>query len=343
MKEPAADCDERHTPSSLMASISEAFVSTSAQQRPLSLKGLFHDKRRGSHKGYYYDRLKDPVSGQVVTIRVPAALKPRLEDGALYLLRGILDKDVRHDGVIEPIFAVMELVEALELATDAAAAQRTEVLRQKQALGFRDVAGLLKACLEGGERPHIAFICGATSTALEDLTRGLAPAVTAYRLTERRTNLLRRQAIIDALRLNGRGGQFDALAVIRGSGVSVDLLDDVEIARAALGVEMPLLAAISHEQRKPTLLEQVADQSFAGPAALGAYLRELAAVTMSAVSAGVAMDAGDAAILAEEATLRAQAVADVEQRYRARLRNTQVAFVITTLLLLLLLVAVILQ
>jgi len=264
---------DAHTPVTLMALFANAFR-IEPDKSLLWLKGVYQDRGRKSYRGYYYDRLQDELSGQIVTIKVPDRIKHTITHENLYLFKGFLDKTVRRDGVVEPVFTVAELGGAVASGLSSRAEKRATIQQQKANAGYRDLDRAIKQKLYQGERPHIALICGATSIVLEDVTSALKEASASYDLTEHRINLSSKEAIIGAFAQFDNSG-YDAVAVVRGGGHGLEIFDDVAIAKASLELQPIVVTAIGHAQ-DVTLLQQIADKKFTTPTALGTYLREMA-------------------------------------------------------------------
>ncbi|WP_420643052.1 exodeoxyribonuclease VII large subunit [Candidatus Leptofilum sp.] len=264
------ETETTHTPISLMAVFADAFKIEPNKQSFL-LRGIYQDRKRNSYRGYYFDRLKDERGGQIITLKLPEKLKQQVADGGFYCFQGQLQKDVRWDGVIEPVFLVTRLVQQIA-DDDVGRADIRATLRQaKVGQGYGDLEAKLRAILAEGQRPHIALISGKTSIVLLDLFAALKQARNSYQFSEQRINLLDKEAIIHALLAADE--KFDLIAIIRGGGPGLQIFDDVEIAEAALQLKSDLATAVGHAQDE-TLLEQIADQRFTTPTAFGTFLRE---------------------------------------------------------------------
>jgi hypothetical protein len=263
---------QAHTPVTLMALFANAFK-IEKDNKNLWLKGIYQDRQRESYSGYYYDRLKDEMGGQIMTVKLPKRIKHSIHHGGFYLFKGILDKDVRMDGVIEPVFVVFEVVEQIDDSLAEGMGRRTAVQQQKERAGYRDLDQMIEQKLSGGKKPLIALICGKTSMVLQDVFSALNGAKHRYKLVEHRVNLSSKKGIINAFaQLNKE--PLDAIAIIRGGGPGLEIFDDVEIAEASLKLKPILVTAIGHAQ-DDTLLQQIADKKFTTPTALGNYLREM--------------------------------------------------------------------
>ena len=264
-----------YTPVSLMAVFADAFK-IDPEHSVLWLRGIYQDRKRKSYRGYYFDRLKDELGGQIITLKLPKQLKQNLQDGGYYLFKGTLDKDVRWDGVIEPVFIVSEMADQKSSHLTASLAKRATLQQEKANMGYRDLDGALKQKLDQNQKPHIALLCGKTSIVLQDVFSALKDARSRYRFTEQRVNLLDKWAIINALAQGDK--EYDVIAIVRGGGPGLEIFDDVAIAEASLLLKPILVTAIGHAQ-DDTLLQKLADKQFITPTALGNYLRETAVPT----------------------------------------------------------------
>lgn len=264
-----------YTPVSLMAVFADAFK-IDPKHSVLWLRGIYQDRKRKSYRGYYFDRLKDELGGQIITLKLPKQLKQNLQDGGYYLFKGTLDKDVRWDGVIEPVFIVSEMADQKSSHLTASLAKRATLQQEKANMGYRDLDGALKQKLDQNQKPHIALLCGKTSIVLQDVFSALKEARSRYRFTEQRVNLLDKWAIINALAQGDK--EYDVIAIVRGGGPGLEIFDDVAIAEASLLLKPILVTAVGHAQ-DDTLLQKLADKQFITPTALGNYLRETAVPT----------------------------------------------------------------
>lgn len=266
--------ENAHTPVTLLQLFANAFR-LNATQNLLLLKGVYQDRQRGSYQGYYYNRLKDVQSGQIVTVCVPEAVKEKLEHGRMYVLKGALQKDVRSDGVIEPVFLVAERVAELEVPAHVHSTEA--IVQQKQAQGFKVVNTLLMSKLHAGQTPRLALMFGMTSTVKDDVTAALGAVYDRYAIQEKRINIVSESEICDTLNEINHG-EYDAVAIVRGGGPGQEVFDSLSIAKIALDLHPALLTAIGHTQ-ETTLLERIADKRFTTPTALGVYLAQLVEVS----------------------------------------------------------------
>ena len=125
------------------------------------------------------------------------------------------------------------------------------------------------------------MISGVTSIAMDDVGHALGEAISQYRIHEKRVDIVNQEQIITALQELDTLS-YDALAIVRGGGPGLEVLDSITIARAALALKTPLITAVGHAQ-DVTLLEQIADRHLPTPTALGDYLRRITETTHDAV------------------------------------------------------------
>ena len=211
--------------------------------------------------------------GKSSRLKLPERLKQQMQDGNFYLFKGTLDKDVRWDGVIEPVFIATEIADQKSTQRSDGFDKRTALQQEKTNMGYRNLDQALKQKLSQNQKPHIALVCGKTSIVLQDVFSALQDAESSYRFTEHRINLLDKWAIVRALAQGDK--EFDVIAIVRGGGPGLEIFDDVTIAEASLLLKPLLVTAIGHAQ-DDTLLQQIADKQFITPTALGNYLRETA-------------------------------------------------------------------
>ncbi|MBN2006755.1 MAG: hypothetical protein JXA21_25600 [Anaerolineae bacterium] len=266
--------ENAYTPVTLLQLFANAFR-LNATQALLLLKGVYQDRQRGSYQGYYYNRIKDEQSGQIVTVCVPEAIKEKLLHGRTYVLKGALQKDVRLDGVVEPVFLVAERLAELDVPIHVHSSEA--IVQQKQAQGFKIVNNLLMSKLRAGQTPRLALVFGMTSTVRDDVIAALGLAYDRYILHEKRINIVSESEICDTLNEINRG-EYDAVVIVRGSGPGQEVFDSMSIARIVLDLRPALLTAIGHVQ-EATLLERIADKRFTTPTALGVYLAQLVEVS----------------------------------------------------------------
>ena len=264
-----------HTPVTLMTIFANAFK-LEQDNSSLWLKGIYRNRERESYNGFYFDRLQDEFSGQIITIKLPEQIKQTIQDGRFYLFNGILEKDIRRDGVIEPVFIVTKMATQLAYKESPRVDTRTALKQQKTSASYRDLDRIVSQKFQQNKQPHIALINGKTSIVLQDVFTALKETKNQYRFTEHKVNLSAKQAIIQAL-MTCNTPVYDAVAIVRGGGPGLEIFDDVEIAETGLKLQPVLVTAMGHAQ-DVTLLQQLADKKFTTPTALGNHLRELATV-----------------------------------------------------------------
>lgn len=260
-----------HTPVTLMQLFADSFT---LEEQYLTLQGMFHDRQRQAYGGYTYDRLKDEATGQLITIRVPNDIKLQLTHENSYVFQGYLRKDVRFDGVIEPVFTIHSLLNEVVPLENEASNQRFLIQQEKRHLGYKDAEQVIRQVRTNGRYPHIVIIRGKTSIVMKDIYTTMRESRMEYQITEHRANLVQVDSIIEALKQYQTSDQCDLLAVACGGGPVIQIFDDLRIAEEALKLQVPLMTAIGHADTV-TLLDRISDHIFTTPTAFGAYLRDL--------------------------------------------------------------------
>lgn len=290
-----------HTPLTL-ANIFSNLIAARQERDVLFIQGVYQATGRKNYGGMFYDQLRDEIDRQVITIKVPELLRPRLTEGRVYVLKGYLERKVKEDSSIGLTFAVVDCVSEQRPVVTGEAAKVAELLRLKADEGYIDVGARLKQKLLLEQRPQVALIYGHAGIVSSDVKGAIREAVASYAVNEHRINLAQKQEIIQVIKGLDKTG-LDLLAIVRGGGSGLDIFNDPEIAQAAIDVAVPFAAAIGHAE-DVTLLERVADKKFATPTALGNFLREL--VEQAAE---------------ERIGSRAKLAADLEQTYRGQIES----------------------
>lgn len=261
---------DTHTPVTLMQLIIEAFRLPPASGG-LRLQGIYQDRNKRCYQGYYYDRLQDVQTSQLVTLRVPERIKQTLVSGQQYVFKGTLQTSFRPDGVVEPVFLIHELVASVALPSESFDVDR--LFARKLEFPAKDVDELLLNKLCQKQPPHLAIIYGVTSIVSQDVLTALGEAYTRYSFTEKRINTLSEEEIRATLHALDAEG-YDAIALVRGGGPGQEVFDHPRVAEVALELRTPLITAIGHAE-EITLTERLADKYLTTPTAFGTYLAQL--------------------------------------------------------------------
>ena len=178
---------DTHTPVTLMQLVIEAFRLPPANGG-LRLQGIYQDRNKRCYQGYYYDRLQDVQTSQLVTLRVPERIKQTLVSGQQYVFKGTLQTSFRPDGVVEPVFLVTEVAASVGLPAETFDVNR--LFARKLESPAKDVDELLLNKLCQKQPPRLAIIYGVTSIVSQDVLTALGEAYPRYELTEKRINTL---------------------------------------------------------------------------------------------------------------------------------------------------------
>lgn len=290
-----------YCPSALVRIFSN-FVITPTEKKVLRIRGTYCDRAGPDYAGYYYDRLKDETSGDILTVKVPALLKGRLRDNRPYVFEGFIDRKTRsatsRELNIYLFFVVTQMISEEEPLLNIAEYERTEIFKEKREAGHCDVDATLKNMLAFGRKPKLCIIYGMTAIVDEDVISAIGEERSCYEIVEQRINLANKDGIIETLEDLDQLGEYDVIALVRGGG-SLEVFDDNDIARSVVRMSTPLVVAIGHAANRP-FIEVVADRYFSTPTAFGGHLKLIAQTTFQEVA-------------------RQQAFVEREQQYRQQI------------------------
>ena len=263
------------TPSDLACATNSA-LRLSHDSAPLFVSGVYRrNERKQIYGGYYYDALRDPVSANSLTLRVPEGLRAHLHDGRAYTFRGSLvrrisDGELRIDLTFQ-VSAVESEVSTPEREADLV--KRCDLFHRKTKGGFRPVEPLFRQRISKGDKPTVLLVHGVDAVVTRDVEASLGAAASAYHLCWRQIALRDPAAVTRLLRELDQSGA-DALGLIRGGG-DLDAFDDLRLACAIVELKTPFVCALGHAADR-TLVDQLADLSLPTPTALGEFLRRVA-------------------------------------------------------------------
>lgn len=237
---------------------------------PLTLQGFYQDNQGKMYGNFYYDYLRDKTDNRV-TIRVSQDIKAALQNDAFYLLSGYVNRGkINKDSSIAILFHVTK-IEKHEKDVQLISEKEYDLIKNRYDTGLFNIESYLQKKLFRYECPRILLVTGNESVVLGDFHDQLGDTE-AYKLVIERINLSSQTEIRELLAATS---DCDLLAVVRGGGSGLNLFDDPELCRHIIGLNTPFVTAIGHQSDK-TLLEKVADKSFATPSAFGAFLKDLA-------------------------------------------------------------------
>jgi len=263
-----------HTPSSVLSAFSSA-LKVSLEQTTFKLRGVYTLGRNVEYSGFYYDRMEEEAGNEKITLRVPASVRAVMTPGAVHTVLGFVERRVWGDrGSIECQVRVIKLVEQEEVKSDPEAEARLEIIALAAQRSMQNPEQVLRDILASKEQPNIAILYGEGGIVDRDVMTALGAASAHYNIMEFRESFSNPSRISTTLK-GLDNGMYDQIAVVRGGGSGLEVLDDLNLAKTATEMTTPLLVALGHEQDHP-FLEKVACRCFPTPTSLGEWLKKVA-------------------------------------------------------------------
>jgi exodeoxyribonuclease VII large subunit len=261
-----------YSPSSLVGIFANT-LNNETTRKLFSIKGVYFEGKGVNYSGYYYDTLKDESSDAYMTVVVPAILRANLKPNKTIQCIGYLAKKVQSQGArVELQVNITEVVSQVESRYTEEQVRGFELLQKKAEIGNKDVDSLIRNKIAIGESIVITILYGKNAVVDSDIKHQLQGSIACYKIYFREVNLSSLQSIVENLQVYSQ--KSNIIAIARGGGSGLEIFDKPEVIEAALGLEVPFITAIGHEQ-DVTLLQKVADKAFITPTALGQYLNDI--------------------------------------------------------------------
>lgn len=262
-----------YKPSELIAIFSAALGRQNELAKLVNLSGIYQQRQNNPNWSYAYAGLHDESSQDEITLRIAKDLYETLTDGNLITVAGILERKIDPRGSVQITLNVTRVEKLQEQAVSAADQKKAELRRHKSQTGFRNVDGVLEKRLLADERPRVALLLANNSITMSDFEAGIQAAKAAIDFTEFRSDFFKAAPLCQRLcEIDSQG--FDVIAVVRGGGIGIERLDNLEVLETLSHLNTPVVSAVGHPEERLTFKE-IADKEVATPTALGQYLNEL--------------------------------------------------------------------
>ena len=262
-----------YKPSELIAIFSAALGRQNEFAKLVNLRGIYQQRQNNPNWSYAYAGLHDESSQDEITLRIAKDLYETLTDGNLITVTGILERKIDPRGSVQITLNVTRVEKLQEQAVSAADQKKAELRRHKSQTGFRNVDGVLEKRLLADERPRVALLLANNSITMSDFEAGIQAAKAAIDFTEFRSDFFKAAPLCQRLcEIDSQG--FDVIAVVRGGGIGIERLDNLEVLETLSHLNTPVVSAVGHPEERLTFKE-IADKEVATPTALGQYLNEL--------------------------------------------------------------------
>lgn len=248
----------------------------------VELEGRYVQGSSKEYSGQYYDFLEDVENGESrrVTLIVPSGIRGRFRSGKTYIVSGVMDAapDSSKSGngyswktLFRASAIVGESTPEVSPEQRAIEAKKSELLAKKMRDEYYDVAGFIRDCVYEGKPFSIHILYGETAITDQDVHRGFGNVISLHEitLTESRTNFMRPESIVEALRTAPKNA--DIVAFVRGGGSGLEVFDSVMVAEAILGCDALTVCAIGHAVDH-VFAEKMCDRAFTTPTDFGDFL-----------------------------------------------------------------------
>lgn len=295
-----------YKPSELLAIFNATLSRQNEFAKLVSLQGIYQQRQNNQNWTFAYAGLRDENSQDEITLRMPKNIYETLVNGNLITVIGILERKIDNRANIQITLNVTRAEKLQELVVSEADQKKAELRRYMAQVGFRNVDQIIEQRLLADERPRVALLLANNSITLTDFEAGIQAARAAIDFTEFRCDFFRAAPLCQNLTdIDSKG--FDVIAVVRGGGVGIEKLDNIEVLETLAHLNTPVISAVGHPEERLTFKE-IADKEVATPTALGQYLND----TVERVAG---MKAKSKAILVQQVSKQyADQIANLEKR-----------------------------
>ena len=295
-----------YKPSELLAIFNATLSRQNEFAKLVSLQGIYQQRQNNQNWTFAYAGLRDENSQDEITLRMPKNIYETLVNGNLITVIGILERKIDNRANIQITLNVTRAEKLQELVVNEADQKKAELRRYMAQVGFRNVDQIIEQRLLADERPRVALLLANNSITLTDFEAGIQAARAAIDFTEFRCDFFRAAPLCQNLSdIDSKG--FDVIAVVRGGGVGIEKLDNIEVLETLAHLNTPVISAVGHPEERLTFKE-IADKEVATPTALGQYLND----TVERVAG---MKAKSKAILVQQVSKQyADQIASLEKR-----------------------------
>lgn len=228
------DISQFFTPTELMNIFREMLSEQNTNKKVIWMKGIY--LTNPNSKFYNYDILRDEFTGEEITIYISNELKEKVSNGNLVMIAGIVNREVRKGGNIQLLLKVTRLDIVQEQTITETEIKLTELRNNKLKKGFRNIDALLENKLYTEERPKIALLFADGSITHSDFNVGKEAASSHIDFSEFRVsfaNVIQFSSVL--IDLDSK--KYDAIAIIRGGGSGLDVVDNINIIETIVNMD----------------------------------------------------------------------------------------------------------
>lgn len=260
-----------YTPAELIHVFKNILDQQNVNQKIVWMKGIY--LLGDSPNWYNYDKLRDEVTGDEITIFVSNEIKEKLTSGNLIMVAGVIDRKSRGKGHFQIQLRVTRIEIVQERTINETEIRQIELRNLKVKKGYKNVDAILENKLYGENRPQIALLYADSSITDKDFLAGKNTASSRIDFHDFRTSFSNSTNFAaQIIELDKRG--FDVISIIRGGGSGLDKVDDPKVLEAVVEMNTPVICAVGHEEDK-VFLKNIVDKVVPVPHALGTYFKDI--------------------------------------------------------------------
>lgn len=265
---------QSYTPTEIIGIFSNILSRQNEFAQVTRVKGIYVKNPTNPKWAYCYDTLKDTNTNNELTVRITHAQQATLETGNLVTFYGILERKIDYKGNVQLALNVTQIEKIQEQVVSEADQMRVKIRREKSQVGFKNIDSLLEGMLMRCNMPHIALVFANTSITMADFEAGINAAKAFMQFDEMRVNFNNPTEVCTLLSVLDNREDIDVVALVRGGGLGIECLDNVQILTQVAKMEKPVMAAIGHQQER-LAIKDIVDKECPTPNGLAQYFSDL--------------------------------------------------------------------
>lgn len=263
-----------YTPTEIIGIFSNILSRQNEFAQVTHVKGVYVKNPTNPKWAYCYDTLKDENTNNELCVRLTHAQQATLETGNFIVLSGILERKIDYKGNVQLVLNVTQIEKLQEQTVSELDQMRIKIRREKAQAGFKNVDSLLEGMLMRCKEPHVALVFASTSITMADFEAGINAAKAFLRFDELRANFNKPAEVCALLSALDKREDIDVVALVRGGGIGIESLDDIQILTQVAKMTKPVMAAIGHQQER-LAIKDIVDKECATPNGLAQYFSDL--------------------------------------------------------------------
>lgn len=262
-----------YTPVELVG-IYRSFLERGKSNGVVWLRGIYIQRPNQDNQwAAFYDELRDVDNNTSVTLKINRQDRERLKPNSLVLVGGLIELNPFTNGTIQIVVSVTRFEIIKDQFVTEQDIKRSEIRIAKTKRGFKNVDAVLEDKLFRDERPKVALIFASTSITMADFNAGVNAAAVKIDFTELRQSFGNGTSLSAFLRQQDNN-HFDVIALIRGGGIGIEALDEINVLQTVSMMNTPVICAIGHVGEE-LFLKSIADKVAPTPNGLGQYFSEM--------------------------------------------------------------------